>query len=214
MKISILLAEEYSIALEGLRVLIATQEDMEVVGATQNGHELVRMAQELCPDVALLDFLMRPLNGIEATRQILRHNPSIKVLIWSCSSEPAHAQQAMAAGAAGYISKRTTGPELFAAIREVREGHAFLTPAISRHLHRHNQKAANNPLCRRRTNHLTTRESQVLELIAQGHTNKAMADSLMISIKTIEKHRQTLMAKTDLHEIAGLTRYAIAMGII
>ena len=215
MKTTVLLADDHSIVREGLRALIEAQEDLEVVGEAASGTEAVLKARELRPDVVLLDLVMPRSNGIGATRQILAQNPAIKILILSSSNNASDISRVIEAGAAGYVVKQTAGQDLFKAIRDVRRGQKFFSPAVAKAW----RPQPGNPPSRagaweQPAEHLTPREKQVLRLIAAGQSNKMMADTLGISIKTVEKHRQQVMDKTNLHETAGLTRLAIATGII
>ena len=214
-KTALLLVDDHSVVLEGLRALIKSQEDMEVVGEACNGSEAARMAKELRPDVVLMDLLMPKLNGIETMRQILRQNPSSHVLVLTSSGNASDVNEALDAGAAGYVIKQTASVDLFTAIRQVRRGQPFFSPSISKRLPRqHDAPFRKKENCRIEIEHLTPRETQVLRLIAAGQSNKMIADILGISIKTVEKHRQQLMDKTNVHEVAGLTRYAIGTGFI
>lgn len=209
MKTRILLADDHNIVRAGLKAILESQEDMEVVGEAETGFEAVRMAKELAPDIVLLDLLMPKLNGLDAARQIRREAPSTQVLILTTSSNEAHVEKIMEMGAAGYLIKQNAGQELLKALREVRKGNAYFSPSISKRLLLHSRE-----LFRAKSHRLTPRELEVLQLIAEGYANKMIADKLSISIKTVEKHRQALMEKLNLHEAASLTRYAIEHGII
>ncbi len=158
---------------------------------------------------------MPQLNGLEATRQILKEVPSTKVLILSCHSDEEYVQQLTEAGATGYLVKQTAAADLLKAIREARRGRSFFSPAISKRMVEHYREALKKGLPVRKSEELlTTREAEVLQLVAEGGANKQIAAELGISIKTVEKHRQQLMNKLNIHDIAGLTRYAIAKGVI
>jgi DNA-binding NarL/FixJ family response regulator len=207
-KINILLADDHPIALEGLRAVIQSQQDMAVVGAAQTGREAVLLAQKLHPDIVVLDLLMPELDGIKASDQIRKHNPATMILILSSSSNAQNVRRALDAGANGYITKHTAPTDLFRAIHRVRNGEVFLSAAVSGSVAQPAPMAASDRWAR-----LTEREKEVLQLIAQGCANKIIADRLNISIKTVEKHRQQLMNKTNIHEVAGLTRYAIEVGL-
>ena len=214
--ITVLLAEDHLIVREGLRALLKAEDDIEVVGEAGNGREAVKLTRSLCPDVVVMDIAMPLLNGLEATRQILRAAPATKVLILSAHSDDAYLESVAAIGAAGYLIKQTAAHILPKAIREIHAGQPFFSPSISKRLRRHQQDASDSgeSSTARTATQLTSREMEVLQLIAEGKPNKETADLLHISIKTVEKHRQKLMEKLDIHDTASLTRYAIANGII
>ena len=183
MRITVLLVEDHIIVREGLRALLESQEDIEVVGEACDGNEAARMAKELAPDVVVLDLLMPELDGVGATRQIVKENSSTKVLILSSSSNLEGVKQVVEAGAAGYVTKQTAGDDLFRAIREVRRGRRFFSPPISKRQPQHSPtESANGREACKEASHLTPRETQVLQTIAAGQSNKMMADTLGISI--------------------------------
>jgi DNA-binding NarL/FixJ family response regulator len=212
-RITILLAEDHMVVREGFRKLLAAEADLEVVGEAQTGRQAVALARKLRPAVVVMDIAMPLLNGLEATRQIRKAIPGAKVLILSAHNDDAYVEQAIAFGAVGFLVKQTFSHDLSRAIREVQNGNTFFSPSIAGRLH--NQKSPNGggPL-KKKLAHLSSRELEVLQLIAEGKANKQTAAELGISIKTVEKHRQNLMSKLNIHEISGLTRYAIAAGII
>lgn len=214
-KITVLLAEDHMIVREGLRHLLAAESDMDVVGEAATGHEAVDLARELRPDVVVMDIAMPRLNGLEATRQIRQFAPDTKVLILSAHSDDAYVEKTMELGASGYLIKQTSAHFLSEAIREVHGGHTFYSPAVAkRQGHRHRKSIARTGRIKAVNVDLSARELQVLQRIAEGEANKQIAAGLGISIKTVEKHRNNLMQKLDIHDTAGLTRYAIAAGII
>jgi len=214
-KITVLLADDHTIVREGLRLLLESADDIKVVGEVENGREAVQMARKLKPDVVVLDVVMPTLNGVEATRQITRQVPETKVLILSSYSDDERVLQLIEEGATGYLVKQTAGNDLLIAIREAHKGNAFFSPSISKRLLQQCRETfANGGVVKKRGNILTTREAEVLQLIAEGHPNKQIADQLSISIKTVEKHRQQVMNKLNIHDIAGLTRYAVSKGMI
>jgi DNA-binding NarL/FixJ family response regulator len=214
-QITVLLAEDHTIVREGLRALLNTEADIEVIGEADNGRMAVELAKRLRPEVVVMDLAMPLLNGLEATRQIRKSVPATKVLILSAHSEDEYIAQVTLAGAAGYLIKQTSAGVLSKAIREVQQGNGFFSPSIAGRV---NDLHLDSPDRRRRIKKrgigLSSREVEILQLIAEGHANKQVARELGISIKTVEKHRQHLMKKLDLHDTAGLTRYAIAAGII
>lgn len=213
--ITVLLVEDHQIVREGLRALLKFEDDIKVVGEAENGRQAVELAMALRPSVIVMDIAMPLLNGLEATRQILLAYPGTRVLVLSAYSDDAYVDQVMALGAAGYLIKQTAGDVLTLAIREVHQGRPFFSPAIARRHFYHLQKAkaAGEPP-RKDAAQLTPREMEVLQLIAEGKANKETADVLGISIKTVEKHRQKVMEKLNIHDTASLTRYAISAGII
>jgi len=211
----VLIADDHMIVREGLKHLLQTAADIQVVGEAQNGLVAVREARNLMPKVALIDIAMPQLNGIDAARQIHKHVPSVRILMLSTYHQDREVSEAIAAGAQGFMMKESASAELLTAVREISKGHSFFSPAIARRMVRPTRGAflttAEHSLP---TPHLTERELQVLALIADGNPNKGTAEKLGISIKTVEKHRQSLMNKLNIHEAAGLTRYAIAKGTV
>ena len=213
--ITVLLAEDHTIVREGLRALLNTEADIEVIGEADNGRLAVELATRLRPEVVVMDLAMPLLNGLEATRQIRESVPATKVLILSAYSDDEYIVQVTLAGAAGYLIKQTSAGVLSKAIREVRQGNRFFSPSIAGRVHDlHLDSPDRARRIKKRGIALSSREAEVLQLIAEGKANKQVARELGISIKTVEKHRQHLMRKLDLHDTAGLTRYAIAAGII
>ncbi len=213
--IKLLLAEDHRVVREGLRSLLQLHAEIDIVGEATNGRQAVEKVVKLRPAVVLMDIAMPVLNGFEATRQILKALPGTRILILSAHNDDAYVDNALACGAVGYLIKHTSAHSLMQAIRDVAEGKTFFSTTIGQRLdarQRHLPDHAGQ-LKQRRVS-LTKRETEVLQLIAEGSANKQIADGLKISIKTVEKHRQNLMAKLDIHDIAGLTRYAIATGII
>jgi DNA-binding NarL/FixJ family response regulator len=213
--IKTLLADDHTIVREGLRALLLADKAIEVVGEAHNGREAVEMAQALKPDVVVMDIAMPLLNGLEATRQILAKHPAIKVLILSAHSDDAYIDRVIAVGAVGFLIKQTSAQILATAIREVMAGNAFYSPQVSKRVRDHYHKAdkVGGVMIKKATG-MTSRELEVIQLVAEGQANKQVAAGLGISIKTVEKHRQHLMDKLNIHDTAGLTRYAIAQGII
>ena len=212
-RITVLIAEDHMIVREGFRKLLEAEADLEVVGEAQTGRQAVALAKKLRPAVVVMDIAMPLLNGLEATRQIRKAIPGTKVLMLSAHSDDAYVEQAIAFGAVGFLLKQTSSHDLSRAIREVQKGNTFFSPSIAKRLH--DQKSPNVAgLLKKQIAHLTSREMEVLQLIAEGEGNKQVAAELSISIKTVEKHRQSLMQKLNIHDVAGLTRYAIGAGII
>jgi DNA-binding NarL/FixJ family response regulator len=210
-QITVLLAEDHALVRRGLCALLVATGHFRIVGEARTGREAVELARTLAPDVILMDIAMPLLNGLEATRQILAANRDAKVVILSGYSDYEYPERLGAAGVAGFLEKKTSAEVLTRAIREVARGRRFFSSDIAGRLHgsraRGKVSPANDP-------RLTTRECEVLQLVAEGLANKQAAAELRISIKTVEKHRQSLMAKLNIRDTAGLTRYAMAAGII
>jgi DNA-binding NarL/FixJ family response regulator len=214
-KITVLLAEDHTIVREGFRKMLEFEDDIEVVGEAQDGRQAVALVTKLRPAVVLMDIAMPLLNGLEATRQVLKAVPATRVLILSAHSDDAYVTSATESGAAGFLLKQTSAQDVCRAIREVQKGKTFFSASISRRLDRINPPSpGRNGSLKKKAAQLTSREMEVLQLIAEGKANKETADELGIGIKTVEKHREHLMDKLDIHDTAGLTRYAIAAGII
>jgi DNA-binding NarL/FixJ family response regulator len=214
-KISVLLADDHMIVRQGLRSLLALEADIEVLGEAENGRQAVQLVARLKPDVVVMDIAMPQLNGLEATRQIIKEKISTKVIILSSYSDDELIQQLTEAGITGYLIKQTAANDLINAIREAHKGNAFYSPSISKRLFDYYRQATleGKPV-KRYSERFTSRELEVLQLVAEGKVNKQIAADLSISSKTVEKHRQQVMDKLDIHDVAGLTRYAIAHGII
>lgn len=212
-KIRILLADDHTILREGIRSLLDDEPDMEVVGEAEDGMQAIKLANQLEPDVVIMDIAMPLLNGLEATRQIRRNHPQTKVLILTMHENEEYIRQVLASGAMGYILKDAAARELLDAIRAVHRGEAILSPAITRLVIedylRWGELQPQNDI----TN-LSPRERQVLQLIAEGYTNKQIAEILSISIKTVQAHRASIMSKLDLHDRGELIKYAIQKKII
>jgi DNA-binding NarL/FixJ family response regulator len=214
-RITVLLAEDHTIVREGFRKMLELENDFEIVGEAQDGRQAVALVKKFRPEVVLMDIAMPLLNGLEATRQVLKAVPATKVLMLSAHSDDAYVKSATDAGAAGFLLKQTSSHEVCRAIREVHQGKTFFSPAISRRQGRLHPLAPDRAGgLKKKAAQLTSREMEVLQLIAEGKANKETASELGIGIKTVEKHREHLMEKLDIHDTAGLTRYAISAGII
>jgi DNA-binding NarL/FixJ family response regulator len=187
-----------------------------VVGEAETGRKAVELTRKLHPAVVIMDIAMPQLNGLEATRQILKVEPKTKVLILSAHGDDAYVEQVTALGASGFLLKQTSAHILARAVRKVQEGSTFFDPSIARRLrlHPHEKSSDRKKSIGRKGLGLTSREVEVLQRIAEGEANKQIAAGLGISIKTVEKHRDNLMKKLNIHDTAGLTRYAISAGII
>jgi DNA-binding NarL/FixJ family response regulator len=207
--------DDHNIVRQGLRALLLAEGDITIVGEAQSGREAVQMATQLRPEVVIMDLAMPLLNGAEATRQILKANPNARVVVLSSYGDDEHIQQAIGAGAAAYLLKQTACADLVKAIREVKRGNAFFSPAIATRIRETTcqQQALPEPEVKKGAD-LTSREMEVLQLIAEGFANKQIAGELGLSVKTVEKHRQAVMKKLDIHDIAGLVRHAVSKGYI
>jgi len=214
-QITVILADDNMIGREGLRALLEAEGDIAVVGEAGTGRQAVLLAKRLRPAVVVMDIAMPLLNGLEATRRILKAVPTARVLILSAHSDDEYIRQVILLGAAGYLIKQTSADLLAKAIREVEKGNTFFSPSIARRVQDlYPPSPDGRGAIKVGKTVLSSREVEVLQLIAEGKANKQVAAELGISIKTVEKHRQHLMSKLDLHDTAGLTRYAIAAGII
>jgi DNA-binding NarL/FixJ family response regulator len=214
-RINVLLAEDHAIVREGFRKMLELEKDLQVVGEAQDGREAVALVKALRPDVVLMDIAMPQLNGLEATRQVLKAVPATKVLILSAHSDDAYITNAIDSGARGFLLKQTSSHAVCEAIREVQKGKTFYGPTVARRLHQlkgNSTDRAGRP--QSRNARLSSREMEVLQLIAEGKANKETAAELGISMKTVEKHREKVMSKLNIHDTAGLTRYAISTGVI
>lgn len=208
MAVRVLLADDHEIVRQGLRVLLE-REGFQVVGEASNGHEAVKLCEANHPEVAILDLSMPLLNGVDAAREIMKSNPRTKVVLLTMHTEDHLVLESLRAGVTGYVLKTRAASELVQALRAVCRGEMFLTQSISRTIVQaflQNTPAPNNPL--------SDRERQVLQLVAEGKTTKEVASLLGISVKTAESHRSNLMDKLNIHDTAGLVRYAIRIGLI
>lgn len=214
-KIRVLLADDHTIVRQGIKVLLNSQKNIEVVGEAEDGRQAVERAKELVPDMIVIDITMPNLNGIEATRQIKKIDPKIKVLVLTAHDNGDYIHQILQAGASGYLLKESTTTDLISAINTVEKGDVFLSPSISKAVvkdyvkHVDAESGDYNSL-----NVLTNREREVLQLIAEGHTNKEIAHLLKLSVKTVDVHRSHIMEKLQIHDLAGLIKYSIRKGLI
>ncbi|TLY14578.1 MAG: response regulator transcription factor [Nitrospirae bacterium] len=208
MSLHILLADDHLIVRQGLKVLLE-REGFDVVGEACDGREAVRLAQELSPDIALLDLTMPLLNGVDAGRAILQNSPKTKVVLLTMHTENHYVLDALRAGIKGYVLKTKASEELVQAIQEVSLGKLYLTPGVSEVVVQAYLAKTDLP-----PEPLSLREREVLQLIAEGKTTKEVAVVLGISVKTAESHRTRMMEKLNVHETASLVRYAIKRGIV
>ena len=208
-KIRVLLADDHAVVRRGFRMILDSQADLEVVGEVANGREAVAAAQELQPDVIVMDVTMPELNGIEATRRIAEVAPRARVLALSMHKDAVYVREILRAGAKGYLLKDSEEGDLIAAVRSVARGEGFLSPGVSDAVLTDYRKHVTNAL-----DLLTSREREVLQHIAEGKTNKEIATSLNLSVYTVEAHRGRLMEKLNLHSSGELVRFAVRNGLI
>jgi DNA-binding NarL/FixJ family response regulator len=194
--------------------MIQGLDEFDVIGEAPDGREAVRLSEELSPDLIVMDIGLPGLNGLEATRQILKQRPEARVLILSMHLNEEFVKQALEAGATGYVLKDAPVNELVSALKSVADGQTHLSPPISRIVIDDYIRRTRQETVRTRYDALTAREREILQLIAEGKTNKDIARLLNVSVNTIETHRAHVMEKLDIHDLAGLIRYAIQKGLI
>lgn len=214
-KIRVLLADDHSLVRQGIKILLDLQENIEVVGEAVNGRQAVEKVKKLTPDMIVIDIAMPNLNGIEATRQIKKVDPEIKILVLSAHDNGDYIHQVLQAGASGYLLKKSTTTDLISAINTVEKGEVFLSPSISKAVVKKYIKLADAESGGYESlNVLTNREREVLQLIAEGRTNKEIAYLLKLSVQTVDVHRTNIMKKLQIHDVAGLVKYSIKKGLI
>jgi DNA-binding NarL/FixJ family response regulator len=209
-KIKILLADDHAIVREGLRKLLETDSELEIVAEARNGREAVALVGKTSPDVVIMDLAMPLMNGLTATRLITGRQKGVKVIVLTSHDSDINVKELREAGASGYLLKQSDAAELFRAIREVNRGGSVFSPSIVKRLNRREVGRADSDGPGRVTNSLTRRQTEVLQLISESFSNKQIARELDISVKTVEKHRQWVMDKLNLHDVASLTRYALS----
>ena len=211
--VRVLLADDHKVVRQGLRALLQTQAGIKVVGEAGDGLEAVELAQTLRPDVVVMDIAMPRLNGIEATQQIADKAPGARVVILSMYITKQYVLRALRAGAAGYVLKQNSSAELLLAIEAVSRGESFLSPSVSREVIDEYLQRAEGDEALSEYDRLSAREREILQLIAEGHGTKEMAQLLKVSPRTVETHRANLMNKLGIHHIAGLVRFAVRVGL-
>jgi two-component system response regulator NreC len=207
--IKILLADDHSLVRQGFRMILTAQSDMQIVGEAGNGREAVELAEKLQPDLVIMDVTMPELNGIEATRRLVTAAPRTRVLALSMHKDSVYVREILRAGARGYLLKDSADADLIAAVRAVAKGEGYLSPAVSDAVLTDYRKHVTDPL-----DLLTTREREVLQMIAEGKTNKEIATLLTLSVYTVEAHRGRVMEKLNLHSTGELVRFALRSGLI
>lgn len=213
-KIRVLLADDHTLFREGIRLLLAAQSDIEVVGEAADGHETVAQAHELEPDVVLMDIGMPGMNGLEATRLILEDSPAVRVLALTMHGTDDYLFRILEAGALGYVLKEAASTDLVSAIRAVHRGDVFLYPSMAKALLTRFTEKLGLAEERGTLACLTKREKEVLKLIGEGHTNQEIADILCLSINTVQTHRSHIIEKLNLHSRADLMKYALRVGLL
>lgn len=212
MKTRIVIADDHAIVRDGVRALLTAAGDLEVVGEASSGQEAIELAESLEPDLVLMDIAMPGLGGLEATLEIRKRLPRVKIIVLSQYGEPEYVRRFLKAGVSGYVLKRAAGAELVAAVRAVQRGGLVLDPEIARGALQ--EPGTGTPDVPDAYETLTDREKQILKLVAEGHSNKEVADLLGISVKTAMSHREHLMSKLAVHNRTELIRFAIRSGVI
>jgi len=213
-KVKLLVADDHKIFRQGIKKLLEEESDLQVVGEAADGRETIKKATELKPDVILMDIAMANLNGLQATRQIKKILPDTKVIMVTMHKNEEYVLQSFQAGASGYILKEGAVEELVSAIRTIHQDKSFLSPTISKTLIDAYLRKMETGKTETPFDLLTDREREVLQLIAEGYTNREVAKALFISVKTVEAHRAHIMQKLNIHEIAKLVKYAIQKGLV
>jgi DNA-binding NarL/FixJ family response regulator len=208
-KTKILLADDHAVVRQGFRMILGAQADMEIIGEAGNGREAVAMSETLHPDVVVMDVAMPELNGIEATRRIMETVPHTRVLALSMHKDSVYVREILRAGARGYLLKDSIDVDLLAAVRAVAKGEGYLSPGVSDSVLSDYRKHVTDPL-----DLLSSREREVLQLIAEGKTNKDIATLLNLSVYTVDAHRGRIMEKLNLHSTSELVRFAVRKGLI
>ena len=210
----IVIAEDHTILREGLRALLSSNPDFEIVGEVEDGREAIRCAEKLKPDLILTDLSMPRMNGMEAIREIKRRSQKTRILVLTVHKTEEYILAALQSGADGYLLKESTHAELLAAVKHVLSGKRYISPGISDQVLEGYLEGKKTLRTRTAWETLTHREREILKLIAEGYKNKEIANDLCISVKTVEKHRANLMEKLDLHNVQALTTYAIGRGLV
>jgi two-component system response regulator NreC len=219
-KTHLLIADDHSVVREGIRLVLKSSPEYKIVAEAEDGEQAVELARQHKPDVVIMDISMPKLNGIEATAVIKKENPDIKVIILTVHEDEEYVYQILRAGASGYVLKSAGKKEIFAAIKSAMSGERFFSPGISRIIidgfvrRAHEQSPEPQPIIPQQGQPLTKRETEILQYIAQGCTNRKIAETLYLSVRTVNTHRTNLMQKLNIHDTARLVRYAIEMGLV
>ena len=208
-RIRILLADDHAVVRRGFQMILAEQSDMEIVGEAGNGREALELAAKLTPDVVVMDVAMPELNGIEATRRMAENAPHARVLALSMHKDSVYVRETLRAGARGYLLKDSVAADLVSAVRAVAAGEGYLSPAVSDAVLDDYRRHVTNPI-----DLLTSREREVLQMLAEGKTNKEIAGILNLSVYTVDAHRGRIMEKLNVHSINELVRFAVRNGLI
>jgi two-component system response regulator NreC len=213
-KYRLLIVEDHTLLRDGLSTMIAADPELEIIGGVDNGLDAVRQAVALKPDLILMDINMPVMNGTEALMEIKKRNPRIKVMMLTAHKAEEYIRDCLLAGADGYVLKHATREELLAAIHKVLQGKTYLSPEVSEQIVNGYMGGGNGSSTQSAWETLSTREREVLKLVAEGNTNKNISILICISIKTVEKHRSNLMKKLNVHNSAALTAFAIEKGLL
>ncbi|HUB83372.1 MAG TPA: response regulator transcription factor [Bryobacteraceae bacterium] len=208
-RIRILLADDHAVVRQGFRMILSAQSDLEIVGEAGNGREAVDLAASLRPDVVVMDVTMPELNGIEATRRLTSDNPHVRVVALSMHKDSVYVREILRAGARGYLLKDSVADDLVAAVRAVAGGEGYLSPAVSNAVLDDYRKHVTDPI-----DLLSSREREVLQMLAEGKTNKEIAATLNLSVYTVDAHRGRIMEKLNVHSINELVRFAVRNGLV
>jgi DNA-binding NarL/FixJ family response regulator len=209
----VLLAEDHALVRSGIRSLLEASKEVDVVGEAGNGREAVELATQLKPDLILMDLAMNDLNGIDATRQLAAQDPAARVIMLSMHGDEQYIYESLKAGAKGYVLKSSAFKELITGIREVCAGRTYVSPSLTNVVMNDYVRRAKGEQAPTELDKLTTREREVLQLIAEGNSSAEVANILYISVRTVDTHRHNIMEKLDIHSIAGLTKFAIRTGL-
>lgn len=213
-KTKILIVDDHAIVREGVRMILAQESDLEVVGEAGDGQQALELTERIRPDVVIMDISMPGMGGIEATQTVRAKHPEVQVLVLTMHEDESYVFQLLRAGAAGYVLKRAAAQDLVQAVRAAAKGEAFLYPSVARKVVEDYLRRVETGEERERYDGLTTREKEILTLIAQGLSNQQIAEKLFISIKTVQTHRAHILEKLALHDRTELVRYAIRKGLI
>ena len=208
-RIRILLVDDHALVRQGFKMILGAQADMEIVGEAGNGREAIQLAEELRPDIVVMDVAMPELNGIEATRRLVAALPHTRVVALSMHKDSVYVRETLRAGARGYLLKDSPAGDLVTAVRSVASGESYLSPAVSNAVLDDYRRHVTNPI-----DLLTTREREVLQMLAEGKTNKEIAVVLNLSVYTVDAHRGRIMEKLNLHSINELVRFAVRAGLV